>query len=84
MFPEPVQGLVIRYSYLWRAEFERGREEGIKDRPCAVILVTTGGPDAPVVTVLPITHSIPRLADTQLKSRSRLSDAWVWTASAHG
>ena len=28
-FPEPVQGLVIRYSYLWRAEQESGQEEGV-------------------------------------------------------
>jgi PHD/YefM family antitoxin component YafN of YafNO toxin-antitoxin module len=35
--PVPVPGLVIRYSYLWQAEHVRGREEGVKDRPCVVI-----------------------------------------------
>jgi hypothetical protein len=30
--------MVIRYAYLWRAEHERGIEEGAKDRPCAVPL----------------------------------------------
>jgi len=54
---------VIRYSYLWRAEYLRGREEGVKDRPCAVILVTTTEGGADVVTVLPITHTPP--ADTR-------------------
>ncbi|MGE3477663.1 MAG: hypothetical protein AB7H70_17820 [Rhodospirillaceae bacterium] len=39
-FPAPVPGLVIRYSYLWRDEFLKGREEGVKDRPCALVLVT--------------------------------------------
>jgi hypothetical protein len=54
-----VRGLVIRYSFLWREEAARGVEEGAKDRPCAVILVTEDDPDGPVVTVLPITHSPP-------------------------
>jgi hypothetical protein len=58
-FPKPVQGLVIRYSYLWRTEHLRGQEEGIKDRPCAVILVTTAKDGREVVTVLPVTHSPP-------------------------
>lgn len=57
--PEPIPGLVIRYAYLWREEHQRGREEGVKDRPCAVILVTTNEADARVVTVLPITHTPP-------------------------
>lgn len=57
--PQPVPGLVIRYSYLWQAEHQRGQEEGIKDRPCAVILVTAGDDGDQVVTVLPITHTPP-------------------------
>ena len=63
-FPEPVQGLVIRYSYLWRAEEQRGQEEGVKDRPCAVVLVTGTASGNRVVTVLPVTHSPP--ADPRL------------------
>lgn len=57
--PRPAQGLVIRYSYLWRAEHLRGQEEGVKDRPCAVILVTTTRDGEEIVTVLPISHSPP-------------------------
>jgi hypothetical protein len=57
--PKPVQGLVIRYSYLWRAEHLRGREEGVKDRPCAVVLATATEDGEDIVTVLPITHSPP-------------------------
>lgn len=58
-FPAPVPGLVIRYSYLWSSEHARGQEEGVKDRPCAVILVTTDEAGDQVVTVLPITHTPP-------------------------
>ena len=57
--PQPVPGLVIRYAYLWRAEQQRGQEEGPKDRPCAVILVTKDDEGDQVVTVLPITHTPP-------------------------
>jgi hypothetical protein len=58
-FPEPTPGLVIRYSYLWAEEHKRGREEGVKDRPCAVILVTTNEDGERVVTVLPVSHTPP-------------------------
>jgi hypothetical protein len=56
-FPKPVPAQVIRYCYLWKSEFERGQEEGNKDRPCAVVLTTTGEEGDHVVTVLPITHT---------------------------
>lgn len=60
-FPEPRNGLVIRYSFLWSAEAQAGRDEGAKDRPCAIILVTRAGPEGELrVTVVPITHSPPR------------------------
>ena len=52
-------GLVIRYAYLWHSEHQRGQGEGLKDRPCAVILVTTDDEGDQVVTVLPITHTPP-------------------------
>ena len=53
-FPEPTHGLVIRYSYLWRDEHLKGQEEGVKDRPCAIILVVTNEENADqTVTVIP-------------------------------
>ncbi len=58
-FPRPVPGLVIRYSYLWADEHRRGREEGSKDRPCAIILVTRDEDGRQIVTVLPVTHMPP-------------------------
>lgn len=57
--PHPVPGLVIRYSYLWLTEHQRGQEEGVKDRPCAVILASTDHEGVQTVTVLPITHTPP-------------------------
>lgn len=57
--PRPRPGLVIAYAYLWAREHRRGREEGSKDRPCAVIAArqVIGGRE--VVTVVPVTHSPP-------------------------
>ncbi len=52
--------MVIRYAYLWRSEFERGLEEGVKDRPCAVLLAVTDDAGDRKVVVLPITHTPPR------------------------
>jgi hypothetical protein len=37
-WPTPRAGLVIRYSYLWQSEAAAGREDGVKDRPCAIVL----------------------------------------------
>lgn len=58
-FPTPAPGLVIRYSYLWQREHLRGQEEGVKDRPCAVLLALTDNEGEQKVVVLPITHSPP-------------------------
>jgi hypothetical protein len=41
------------------SEHAQGYEEGVKDRPCAVILVTQTEAGDDVVTVLPITHTPP-------------------------
>ena len=80
----PTPGLVIRYSFLWREQAARGQEEGEKDRPCAVVLVTSDGRGDKVVLVLPVTHSPP--ADSALavglppetKRRLGLDDARSW------
>jgi hypothetical protein len=56
--PVPEQGLVIRYTYLWRRERRKGREHGQKDRPCVVMLVEPLEAGARVM-VAPITHSEP-------------------------
>jgi hypothetical protein len=75
----------VRYAYLWRREHVRGREEGSKDRPCAIIAaVRAGGRGAFRELVLPITHRPPedaRLAvETPLtvKRRLHLDGARSW------
>lgn len=58
--PQPENGLVIRYDFLWKEEDRAGQEHGLKDRPCAVVLVgkaREGGRRE--VVVCPITHSPP-------------------------
>ena len=57
--PEPECGLVISYSYLWRNEHNAGKVEGLKNRPCAIILVVKNDDDSQPVTVAPITHTPP-------------------------
>ena|ERR1700730_9234785 len=57
-FPEP--GLVICYSYLWKREREKRQVEGLKSRPCVVVLSFEASKQFPgrfVVDVAPVTHS---------------------------
>lgn len=65
--PKPKHGLVISYSYLWREEQEAGREEGVKDRPCAIVLVVKEQDDQQKVTVAPITHTPPYHPDIAIE-----------------
>lgn len=58
-WPRPLPGLVIRYSYLWTREAEAGREEGVKERPCAIVLAVAVAENRMRVIVLPITHTAP-------------------------
>ena len=58
--PKPRPGLVISYSYLWAEEHHAGRDEGIKDRPCAIIAARQIIEGREIVTVVPVTHSPPR------------------------
>jgi hypothetical protein len=82
--PTPEPGLVIRYAYLWHSEYEQGREEGDKDRPCAIILTAVDEDGETVVTVLPVTHTPPQHADDAVelslvtKQRLGLDDARSW------
>jgi hypothetical protein len=83
-FPEPYAGLVIRYSYLWKREFDAGREEGTKDRPCAIVMAVVDEDGDKEVLVLPITHSPPaNPADaleipTAIKARLALDGERSW------
>lgn len=82
--PDPVPGLVLRYSFLWSHEAKAGSEDGSKDRPCAVLLTTTRKDGETMVTVLPVTHTPPvdeRLAveiPSRTKARLGLDDERSW------
>ena len=83
--PAPVPGLVIRYSYLWYSEHLEGREEGQKDRPCAIVAAIRADENGDArVLVLPITHSPPDHASlaveipAKVKKRMQLDDARSW------
>ena len=58
--PTPELGLVVSYAYLWNSEFEEGQEEGIKDRPCALILSCQNDRGNTIVAVVPVTHTPPQ------------------------
>jgi hypothetical protein len=83
--PKPVAGLILRYSYLWYREHLEGRDEGQKDRPCAIVaaLRVDDAGDTRVL-VLPITHTPPdhpALAieiPAGVKKRLQLDDARSW------
>ncbi len=76
--------LVIRYSYLWRREQLLGREEGLKDRPCAVVMTVQNKDGRDIVTVLPVTHRPPQTPEDAVeippdtKRRLGLDDAPSW------
>ena len=82
--------LVIRYSYLWDREHKLGHEEGVKDRPCAVVMIVQDKDGHDIVTVLPVTHSPPQNpadaveipADT--KRRLGLDDLPSWVVLTEG
>lgn len=59
-FPVPKPGLVIRYSFLWSDDHAKGATEGVKDRPCAIVVASRRDPDGDIETVVaPITHQPP-------------------------
>lgn len=88
--PAPEPGLVIRYSYLWANEHDRGQEEGVKDRPCAVLLATRTEEGDLRVIVLPITHVPPRdpaeavEIPSATKRRLGLDDERSWIVLTEG
>lgn len=85
--PEPIAGLVINYSYLWRDQETFGREEGTKDRPCVIVLVHPAAETERVVLVAPVTHTAPRRPQDGIelplatKQRLGLDDARSWVLS---
>jgi hypothetical protein len=68
--------MVISYAYLWRAEHEQGRDEGVKIRPAVIVLAAKDHEGDTIVIVAPITHSAPSNAEDAIEiptaTRSRL------------
>ncbi len=88
--PVPERGLVISYAYLWHSEHEQGREEGVKDRPCVIVLAVRESAARTVVTVAPVTHSEPSAPDAAVeitlatKRRLGLDAARSWVVVSEG
>lgn len=58
--PVPKPGLVIRYSFLWSREYADGAAEGVKDRPCAIVVAARRDPNGGIQTIVaPITQRPP-------------------------
>ena len=89
-WPAPQPGLVIRYSYLWTREARAGREEGAKDRPCAMVLAIGAVQERKRVIVLPITHTVPQPPDEgvelppAVKTRLGLDHERSWVIVSEG
>ncbi|MBD3849581.1 plasmid maintenance toxin (PemK-like) [Bosea sp. SSUT16] len=71
---------------MWDWQHREGREEGDKDRPCLVLaIVMTTEEGAPIVRVLPITHTPPENpadaieipADVKARLRLDADRSWI-------
>ena len=82
--PVPEPGLVISYTYLWHSEYEDGREDGVKHRPCVIVIAANDQIGKKLVTVVPVTHTPPRRSEEAVeipaatKQRLGLDDARSW------
>lgn len=72
--PEPESGLVISYSYLWSNEYKQGKVEGLKNRPCAIVLVVKNEDGGKKVTVAPITHTHPINPDVAIEIPAKVKN----------
>ncbi len=74
--PVPRPGLVIRYSFLWSHEAQKGAVEASKERPCAIVVaVRRGDGDNIRVVVSPITHTPPADTSASIKIPPEVSQA---------
>ncbi len=65
---KPKVGLVICYDFLWQDEEKSGRTDGVKDRPCAIVIASNvNAQNVHEVVVCPITHSPPRGEETAVE-----------------
>ena len=52
---------------MWADDHRRGAEEGIKNRPCALVAATRRDGDRIVAIVVPVTHSPPADPETAIE-----------------
>ena len=64
---EPSNGLVIRYSYLWARQYDRGEESGRKGRPTCVQIIIARRDSGTVVALFPITTQPPQAGRSALE-----------------
>ncbi len=91
-WPAPQPGLVVQFSYLWKREADAGREEGVKDWLCAIVIAVEDEEGRPRVLVLPITHAAPQPPDegielpqpTKLRLGLDGERSWVIVSEANG
>jgi hypothetical protein len=82
--PAPELGLVISYAYLWNSEADEGQEEGLKRRPCALVLSARDDGGDTEVAVVPVTHRPPQRPEEAVeippavKRRLGLDEARSW------
>jgi len=55
----PTPGDVLNYAFLWNYEARRGQTEGLKDRPCVVVLSVSQETYGLNVVVCPLTSQMP-------------------------
>jgi hypothetical protein len=89
------RSLILAWSFailiLWKREHDQGREEGSKDRPCAIVMSVVNEDGEREILVLPITHTpISNPADTieippQTKNRLGLDfdRSWIVISEAN-
>jgi hypothetical protein len=76
---------------LWRDDYLKGQDEGVKDRPCAIVLALHTSDDEIRVLVLPIAHAPPSNPDDALEipveTRRRLGfdeeQSWIILTEAN-
>jgi hypothetical protein len=65
----PQAGMVLRYSFVWKHEAERGQDEGEKDRPLVVLVLLADGED---VVVAPLTTRPPEQSAPAIEVPARV------------
>jgi len=81
---KPEIGLVIRHAYLWWNEARKGREEGLKDRPCVIVHTRVNEHEEIETYIAPAIHTPPEKPERAMeipiatKKRLRLDAQRSW------